>query len=92
MAPPDRRVEGRLGPEQASTGSVFALTPIALFVITFALCLLTLPICGVHCALPIVVCSLALELSPSLVLRVAFGTEREPQLAKVVARLPQRVR
>jgi MFS family permease len=54
----------------------FALTLIALSVLTFALCLLTLPFSGVLCALTIVVCSLALVFPLSFVLRVAVGTDR----------------
>lgn len=54
----------------------FALTSIALFVFTFALCLLTLPFGGVLCALTSVVRLLAVVFPLPFVLEVAVGTER----------------
>jgi uncharacterized membrane protein len=69
----------------------FVLTRIALFVLTFALRLLTPPLSGVFCVLTFALCLLALVFPPSLVLKVAVGTARLPQLAKVGARFPQLV-
>jgi hypothetical protein len=54
----------------------FALTLKTLFVLTFALCLLTLPFSGVLCALTSVVRLLAVVFTLSFVLGVAVGTER----------------
>jgi hypothetical protein len=54
----------------------FALTRIALSVITFALCLLTLPFSEVPCELTFARCVLTLVSPPSFVLEVAVGTAR----------------
>jgi uncharacterized protein YpmS len=51
-------------------------TLIALSVLTFALCRLTLPFSGVLCAITTVVCLLAFVVPLSFVLGVAVGTER----------------
>jgi hypothetical protein len=75
----------------------FALTRIALVVLTFALCLVVLPLSGVlyalttalTTALTLAVYALSLMNSPSFVLEVPVGTDGSPQLANVAARLPQ---
>jgi hypothetical protein len=63
----------------------FALTCIALVVLAFARCVTlcrTLPLSRLLCALTSVICLLALMRPFRLVLEVAVGTERQPQLSK----------
>mgnify|MGYP003288020372 CR=1 FL=1 len=61
----------------------YALSPVALFVVTPPLCLLTLLLTMALCVLADVLCLLTLALAPPSVLVVAVRVRGSPQLADI---------